>query len=47
MKSQSICPHGWREAESKKHLTKNQSDGYTIEENQTASEMARRFAETK
>lgn len=45
MKSPSICPHGWREAESKKHLNLNPSGGYTIEENQTASEVARRFAE--
>ena len=47
MKSPSTCPPGWREAESKKPLNKNQSGEYTIEENQMASEVARRFAETK
>lgn len=47
MKSLNICPRGWREAESKKYIPKNQAGGYTIEENQTASEMARRFAEIK
>jgi len=47
MKSRNTCPRGWRAVESKKHLNKNQSGGYTIEENQTASEIARRFAEAK
>ncbi len=47
MKSRNTCLRGWRAAASKKHLNKNQPGGYTIEENQTASELARRFAETK
>jgi hypothetical protein len=47
MKSRNTCPRGWRAAESKKHLNKNPSGGYTIEENQAASEIARRFAEKK